>query len=367
MQPERTGACSFLIIHMRYPVITISLIIMSVTSFAQPFSVSGKSDTLHIRGTGSTDKVMFQMRGGLKQPLEKDSASQLFSADIYIRGLQKACFSYQLVEYNKGENLLTKEIPFTRLWVGSQFKKAPEASVLKGSLVTDSISSSFLQETKGLCFYLPPGYSPEKKYPVIFMLDGQKLPDYVKAVDYLVSTRKIVPIVIAGIYSSEKVQDGLPVRYFEYVRSKGSEPQRQVFDNHVSFFIKEALPYAAKKYHLDTTAAGRVLYGTSNAGNFCVYIAAHFSALFQHIIAYSCAGNETGIPKSDRTPSVHLGAGTYEGFPMMLYDMNRALLDSCKTTGVQATWEDFCGGHDNAIWKEYFLARIESIFKTSKK
>jgi predicted alpha/beta superfamily hydrolase len=117
--------------------------------------------------------------------------------------------------------------------------------------------SQILNENRELYVYAPKG-EPNKKYPVIYLLDGEVIDNYKEALLFSKSN----PLIIVGIANRKnRNRDLIPVS----IESRIGSGEAESFRN---FLIMELEPYINKHY---STNGENILYGASNAGLFTFY------------------------------------------------------------------------------------------------
>ncbi|MEO8399972.1 MAG: alpha/beta hydrolase-fold protein, partial [Ignavibacteriaceae bacterium] len=125
--------------------------------------------------------------------------------------------------------------------------------------------STFLQNERDIIVWLPPSYNTEleKKYPVLYMHDGQNIMDpktSFAGVDWradetatkLIKEHKLNEIIIVGIYNT-------PDRLEEYSDSKKGE-------NYIKFLIEELKPFIDSNYRTKIDKENTAVMGSSMGG-----------------------------------------------------------------------------------------------------
>ncbi|WP_394748367.1 alpha/beta hydrolase [Spongiimicrobium salis] len=134
--------------------------------------------------------------------------------------------------------------------------------------VSQEIFESYkLQEKRDVRYYIPEDYTPEKKYPLVVVLDAEYLFDNVVANAKFYSEFQGMPqAIIVGIDQNE---DELRWYDCEFEEDTGlpTEKGKQFFE----FIGQEIIPYLEDKYN---TAAFKMFVGydiTANFGNFYLF------------------------------------------------------------------------------------------------
>src|SRR5258706_6850424 len=142
-----------------------------------------------------------------------------------------------------------------------------------------SIVSRFLPTPRDVLVYLPPGYDAgSRRYPVLYMQDGQNLFDpataFVKGkdwrlgetVDALLAAGAVEPFIVVGI-SNTGVQ-----RIDEYTPTR--DPRRQVggkADLYVKLLAEELKPFVDSRYRTLPSLEATGLGGSSLRGLVSLY------------------------------------------------------------------------------------------------
>jgi glycosidase/predicted alpha/beta superfamily hydrolase len=147
-----------------------------------------------------------------------------------------------------------------------------KGSGVLGTLVywTD-VGSAFLGPKRHVSIWLPPGYdtSPGRRYPVLYMHDGQNLFDpriantgtdwgVDEAVMRLVSRGVIPPVIVVGVWNS-------PERGIEYSPWHGAP-------RYARFLIEELMPKVNAEFRTLTDAANTGVMGSSMGGLLSYYL-----------------------------------------------------------------------------------------------
>lgn len=187
----------------------VIFVILSVS--CQSNTVRKEQDTVNekltINYTGDADVVHFKMFEGLSQILKQDSVTGDFKGIVKIPNLNEAIFTYEIVVHKKdslghmvelepnktliklnNNDAIVKGDRF--LWIGkSRNDSYLENEELTGSLITESMTSEFLEEEREITVYTPKEVS--SKIPHIYFTDGSVVNNYAPYIDRLISTNRI--------------------------------------------------------------------------------------------------------------------------------------------------------------------------------
>mgnify|MGYP005841894525 FL=1 len=143
------------------------------------------------------------------------------------------------------------------------------------------VFSPVLNNKRDIVVWLPIGYNPQKnpdrKYPVLYMHDGQNIMDpktaYVgkdwrvdETVMKLIKQKKIKEIIVVGIYNS-------PDRLDEYSWSEKGQ-------NYLKFIVSELKPFIDSTYKTISDKDNTAIMGSSMGGLISFYAAWHYPDVF---------------------------------------------------------------------------------------
>lgn len=91
-----------------------------------------------------------------------------------------------------------------------------QSDYLKRTIVREEVSSDYLEETRVLQIYLPPGYSAEREYPALILQDGT---DYLTMGRIATQTNQLIaegrihpPIIVMIPVEKNAAQRGIRTR-----------------------------------------------------------------------------------------------------------------------------------------------------------
>lgn len=150
--------------------------------------------------------------------------------------------------------------------------------------ILDSLHSRILNETRKIYVQLPSDYNPEKnrKYPVVYILDGEIFLPTVNDVLYYYSGGYMPEMVLVGI-SNEKnrtrdlTTSTITTKYGMPFKAKNGQA-----DNFRKFIEKELFPYVESKYPVTNY---RTLIGHSYGGLFTIYTLLNYPEMFTNYLA----------------------------------------------------------------------------------
>jgi predicted alpha/beta superfamily hydrolase len=229
--------------------------------------------------------------------------------------------------------------------------------------------SQFLPSDRDVIIYLPPGYdrAKKKRYPVLYMHDGQNLFDgatsFIPGKEWrvdetaqsLIRNREIEPLIIVGIYNTglSRVDEYTPTR--DQKRNMGGKA-----DLYGRLLVEELKPFIDSEYRTLTDAANTGLGGSSLGGLATLYLGLKYSDTFGKLAIISPSlwwdnrfilrGVEAMNIKHD--VRIWLDMGTNEGTPV---NDARQLRDAFESKGWQMNsdlkyFEAEGAVHDEAAW-----------------
>ena len=171
--------------------------------------------------------------------------------------------------------------------------------------------------------WLPPGYAahPHRRYPVVYMHDGQNLFDPTlsytgvdwgvdEAMTRLIAQGRVRPAIVVGIWNT-------PLRFQEYMPRKpvagASVPMGEgmpslpaaaiVSDDYLRFLVEELKPFVDARYRTRPGRADTVVMGSSMGGLISAYAMAEYPRVFG-----AAGGLSTHWPAGDGAMVGWLGA-----------------------------------------------------------
>jgi len=169
-----------------------------------------------------------------------------------------------------------------QLLCNAQANKDPQ--FLKKTGIIDSLYSETLKEYREIYIQLPTNYNPKKnkKYPVVFVLDGEVFLPTVSDVHNYYSGGFMPEMVLVGISNNKnRIRDlttsNLKTKYGMPFNEKNGEAY-----NFIKFIEKELIPFIENKYPVTNF---RTLIGHSYGGLFTIYTLINHANLFANYLA----------------------------------------------------------------------------------
>ena len=235
----------------------------------------------------------------------------------------------------------------------------------------ENFRSRFLRNRRNLVVYLPPGYEeqPERRFPVLYMHDGQNLFDgstsYIRGQDWRVGQTadaeiqagRVEPLIVVGIYNTGKSRIG------EYTPTKAPKLGGGRADRYGKFLLEEVMPLVHRDYRAEGEAWRTGIGGSSLGGLVSLYLGLSRPDVFGRIAALSPSvwWNQRVIHRFAEQMPVHerariwLDIGTREG-PRIVEDVERyrdILLARGWRCGADLHYERIEGAqHNELAWAQ---------------
>jgi predicted alpha/beta superfamily hydrolase len=236
--------------------------------------------------------------------------------------------------------------------------------------------SDILGNTREITIYLPPGYDEreDRRYPVLYMQDGQNLFDpfraYVpgnhwrlqEAADAAIGERTAAPMIIVGIDHAGPGR----LDEFTHVRSEKHNGGGRAAD-YARFLIEELKPIIDARFR--TIPEDSAVGGSSLGGLISLYLVLHHPGVFRRAAVMS-----PSVWWADR--AILKDVDAYEGKPLRLWldiggrEGMEALRDArtlrdriaAKDWGTFSFYEDRRGDHSERAWARRVRQALEFLF-----
>jgi len=246
-----------------------------------------------------------------------------------------------------------------------------------------AFQSSYLPDDRDVIVYVPPGYDeePERKYPVLYLHDGQNLFDgrtsFVKDrtwqvrehADAAIEAGEVEPLVIVGIYNTGDR------RLSEYTHEYNWQMGGGQADAYGQLVTRELLPWIANQYRVRQDRQNTGLGGSSLGGLVSLYLGLRYPAVFGKlaVLSPSVWWNHKSIlgylnehaPQMWERPRVWLDVGDNEGQKAVrdVEHLARRLKANGWKPGETMHFEKVHGGtHDEASWATRVRPMLRFLF-----
>ncbi|HZB88660.1 MAG TPA: alpha/beta hydrolase-fold protein [Terracidiphilus sp.] len=244
------------------------------------------------------------------------------------------------------------------------------------------LASIYLPDERDVIVYLPPGYDeqPERRYPVLYMHDGQNLFDgrtsFVEGrtwemgeqADEAIEAGEVEPLVIVGIYNTGE-------RLAEYTPDRSRQMGGGEAESYGLLLTRELMPWIAAQYRVRTERESTGLGGSSLGGLVTLFLGLrhpeHFGRLA--VLSPSVWWNRKSIlgyvnehaPQLWERPRMWLDVGDKEGTRTVrdAEHLARRLIANGWRPGETLHFERIDGGtHDEASWAARVRPMLRFLF-----
>ena len=236
----------------------------------------------------------------------------------------------------------------------------------RGKLETISYESKSVGTTRRMQVYTPPGYSPDLKYPVLYLLHGiggdetewQRFAAPDVLLDNLIADGKATPMIVVMPNGRAQKNDRAEGDVFR------SAPAFAAFE---ADLLKDVIPAIESRYSVRTDREHRALAGLSMGGGQSLNFGLAHLDTFAWIGAFSAAPNTQ--PAKDLVPDpaavkskvklLFLTCGRKDG----LIRVSQGVHAYLKVNGVPHVWHVDDNAHDPPHWKNSLFAFAQQIFR----
>lgn len=216
--------------------------------------------------------------------------------------------------------------------------------------------------------YLPPGYSPDQKYPVLYLLHGiggdqNEWTGYVHAdaiIDNLIAARRAVPMIVVFPNGRALPDDRIPKNPF-------NPENAAAFGRFERDLLDSLIPAVQAKYPALGDRAHRALAGLSMGGGQTFNIGLAHLDTFAWLGAFSAAPNTR--PPAELVPDpaaaraqlrlLYLSCGNRDGLINFSQGVHRYL----QTHDVPHVWNVDDHGHDGDSWGSNLYHFAQRLFR----
>ena len=214
--------------------------------------------------------------------------------------------------------------------------------------------------------YTPPGYSPVKKYPVLYLLHGiggdesewQRFAKPSLLMDNLLADGKAVPMIIVMPNGRAQKNDRAGGNVF------ASAPAFAVFEQDL---LKDVIPAIESRYSVKADREGRAIAGLSMGGGQSLNFGLGNLNTFAWIGGFSSAPNTKqpaellpdAATAKEKLKLLYLSCGNKDG----LIRISQGVHAYLKEKGVPHIWNVDGHAHDGAHWKNNLYHLLQRLFR----
>ncbi|HEY0866099.1 MAG TPA: alpha/beta hydrolase-fold protein [Fimbriimonas sp.] len=244
------------------------------------------------------------------------------------------------------------------------FDKAREG-VARGKIETVEYDSKSVGSKRRMLVYTPPGYSKDKRYPVLYLLHGiggteREWADNgapAEILDNLLAEKRIVPMIVVMPNGRAQTNDRAEGNVF------ASAPAFGRFDKDL---LGSVIPHIDANYATLADRDHRAIAGLSMGGGQALNFGFANPGTFGWVGGFSSAPNtlppDRLVPDPERAKSfemVWISCGDKDGLIGISQGVQRYLADK----GVPHVWHVDSGGHTWEVWKNDLYLFSQKIFR----
>ncbi len=252
------------------------------------------------------------------------------------------------------------------------FPRAPEGfdkareGIAHGKIEIAEYDSTTVGNKRKTLVYLPPGYSTDAKYPVLYLLHGiggdeeewhrNGHPEVI--LDNLIADKKAVPMIVVLPKGRAQKND----------RAEGNVmASAPAFANFEQDLLKDLIPFIESKYSVKTDRESRALAGLSMGGGQSLNFGLGHLDTFAWIGGFSSAPNtkppEELVPDppkaAEKLKLLWISCGDHDG----LIHFSQRTHAYLKEHNVPHIWHVDSGVHDFAVWKNDLYLFAQRVFQ----
>jgi enterochelin esterase-like enzyme len=246
--------------------------------------------------------------------------------------------------------------------------RTPRPGIPQGRLELFEYDSAVTHTRRKANVYLPPGYSPDRKYPVLYLLHGigGDITEWLRAaapnvvLDNLIAEGKAVPMIVV-LPNGRALPDDRPGK------NVFAPDQAAGFANFEGDLLENLIPAIQAKYPVLGDREHRALAGLSMGGGQTLNFGFAHPDRFAWLGAFSCAPNTK--PPAELVPDpaavrgqlrlIYLSCGNKDGLISFSQGVHRYL----KEHGVPHVWNVDDHGHDGETWAGNLYYFAQAIFR----
>jgi len=228
--------------------------------------------------------------------------------------------------------------------------------------------SKTVGNNRRMLVYTPPGYSPSKKYPVLYLLHGiggdekewfrNGQPDII--LDNLYAEGKIVPMIVVLPNGRAMPNDSAAGDIFAPDKVKA-------FANFEPDLLNDLIPFIESKYKVKSGSENRALAGLSMGGGQSLNFGLGNVGTFAYVGGFSSAPNtkapELLLPDpkeaTKKLKLLWISCGNEDG----LISISQGVHKYLKEKKIAHIWHVEPGKHDFQVWKNDLYLFTQLVFK----
>jgi enterochelin esterase-like enzyme len=234
--------------------------------------------------------------------------------------------------------------------------------VAQGTIAEFSYDSAVTGTRRNAQVYLPPGYDPQRRYPVLYLLHGiggneHEWHWYVRApavLDNLMADGKVVPMIVVMPNGRALADDRSPPpeRVFTPENAKGFA----LFEQDL---LGSLIPAVERHYPVLAGREQRAIAGLSMGGGQALNFGLGHPDTFGWVAGFSAAPNTNPARTGAPARLLYMSCGNKDG----LINVSQGLHRRLREQGVPHVWHVDGYGHDRESWAENIYHFAQLLFR----
>ncbi|WP_372948452.1 alpha/beta hydrolase [Mariniphaga sp.] len=242
------------------------------------------------------------------------------------------------------------------------------SDILHGNIDTITYFSETVGNNRNAVIYIPPGFSNEKKYPVLYLLHG------IGGDEFEWLNGGCPQVIFDNLYVENKIEPMIVVmpngRAMKDDRATGNvfAPEKQEsFATFEKDLLNDVIPFVEKNYPVMKDREHRAIAGLSMGGGQSLNFGLGNLDKFVWVGGFSSAPNtkppQELVPNPENAKAqlklLWLSCGNKDG----LINISNQTSDYLKENGVPHHYEIYDGNHDFEVWKTSLYKFSQLLFK----
>lgn len=337
-----------------------------LVSFVEMLSFQGNDIRIQYTGKVGTNEIDFTREVG-------DFAKESFKArrvsaagtDVSAEAKTKVAVVPQEPRINRGRNVVLGPDDKPAFPEPPAGFDAVRDNIPHGKREMITYESKTVGTTRKMQVYTPPGYTTDKKYPVLYLLHGiggdetewERFAHPDVLLDNLIADGKAVPMIIV-------MPNGRAQKDDRANAGMGAAPAFAVFERDL---LDDVIPTIQSRYSTYTNRENRALAGLSMGGGQTLNFGLAHLGMFAWLGSFSAAPNTKPPAELVPDPAVvkeqlklfWLSGGGKDG----LLPISQGLHAYLKEKGVPHIWHVDGNGHDATHWRNSLYDFAQLIFR----
>ncbi len=243
---------------------------------------------------------------------------------------------------------------------------AVRAEAPRGSVETVEYDSKSVGEPRKLVIYTPPGYSADRRYPVLYLLHGigdnedvwWRFGQANVILDNLIADGKAKPMIV--VMPNGRAKKGVTAQ-------SAWDEQPAAFEAFERDLLEDVIPYVEAHYATAPGAESRAIAGLSMGGGQSLNFGLAHPDVFAWVGPFSAAPNTKPMAEVVKDPAaakaalklVWITCGNLDG----LMSFSTRARDELERMGIPVTWHVGDGNHEWKVWKSDLYLFSQLVFK----